>query len=266
MTKRSFMDRIRKHFLLFTAASVVICPFTITVHFALFPQLPFYFVSLFVDMQPILFRSILIPCSFVYWLILRNIVASMMLYNNMTVNYAMTVYPIICNELRINKPPYRTVRHLREPPTLTTFYRSVEILTKEYNHIYRPVFVTVHIIITQFILVIIFGLILAWNEIDNIIKSNLIAVAVMTVILWAGILQFGGWLVNNSIETFYSWKFISYLHPKRKFLSKFRKSCRPLGIRVDENYGQVLVKKKSVLKFIKSIIKGTLNGLLALHD
>jgi len=264
LNKRSFSDRIRIQFLILSSIIIISFSTAVTLHFLLFPTTPIYITSFLVGMKPIILIPILIVCSLFCLLTSYCVMSTIMLYTNLTFNYAMTLHPIISHELLIRAPPYRTIRRLREPYTLTLFYRSLEVLTKKFNHLFRPVIVITQMIIYQLILVAIYGLITSWDQLDAIMKSYLIIAASVPMIFWGVVLQFGGSLVNNSIRTLKSWKMFPRSHSQRKFFSKFRKSCRPLGIRVDEDYGQLLIKKKSVLNFLKSIVKGTLKGLLAL--
>jgi hypothetical protein len=160
---------------------------------------------------------------------------------------------------------YTTKLVLRKPTELQRFYRSLEILVSLFNHTVRPIIIPLQSLIGNFSVFCNVTLITEWTKMDGVLKIILSVWAIIALFSWGPILHFGRRFHANSCATVKSWKFFEWPKKEKKHLSKFRKSCRPLGIRVEEVYGQLCMRKLSVLKFMKGICKGTFGAILALE-
>ncbi len=76
-------------------------------------------------------------------------------------------------------------------------------------------------------------------------------------------LEISGRIHEDAKKTIKSWKNIEFssLH-ERKYMSRFRKCCRPLKLGIE---GTFTIKRLSVLKFMRAIIKGTFRALVIGH-
>lgn len=84
----------------------------------------------------------------------------------------------------------------------------------------------------------------------------------MIQIIWAWILEICGRYNAESKKTLDSWKFLEHRgKEEKKLMSKVRKSCRPFSF---GEKGIFVIKRMTVLKFLRGIVKGTFRALLTL--
>jgi hypothetical protein len=244
-------------------SSTLLLPAIVSSHYFLFPHMPMYPISILRN-DTSYFKIIYLANGVNYYLVLVAVFFNLSYIVCMFFNFAIIACPLLHNELRPNRASYRTLSYLREPGTLTGFYRTLEIMLKLFNQTFRPVILPAQSLMSQFNVYCNFTLITYWGEMDEAMKMILISWAVISISSWTPILQFGGWFNANAIQTVKSWKYLDWGKNDKKFLSKFRKSCRPLGIRVEGRYGQYCIRRKTVLKYIKGVTKETFTAIIAL--
>jgi hypothetical protein len=246
--------------------SVCVFPLVAVTHFLAFPDTPVYMTSLIVitsRKKDVLFYLSYSGEAVLWWLVSSWVVSHVVFIATFFANFSISICPIINCELRSNRKSYGTIDQLRNVNSLVKFYRGVEYIVKLYNESSQPTVLPLNFAVTQFSLYCTYTLITGWNSIDQTMKLVLILALFSAVAPWTAFLRFGGWFLMNSKETLRSWKHFKILcNEDSKYLSKFKKSCRPLAMRAEEDYGQYMVKRLSLLKFLHRIIKQTLSALL----
>jgi hypothetical protein len=265
--KRPIFNYLRKCYQFIAILASILIPFTVFCHFLAFPRNPVYLASLVPEENNSVFLIAGLINGIFYFCTLMGVMFRLIFILSILVNFALSLYPLISCELRSNRNSYRTMSCLRTPHILIPFYRNLEVMVKLFNEIIRPSIIPMQAMITQFTLFSVYTLMVGWSKADMefVVKVILLLGIVAAVGCWSFLLQFGGWFSENSSKTLNSWKFFKLKKQEKKYLSKFRKSCRPLCIRVDEEYGQCRIGRLSVLKFLKGIIRGIFRALLTLH-
>jgi len=166
--------------------------------------------------------------------------------------------PLIRKEFRPNQSGYTTSNRMRIPYNLMHAYRTVEVVHRMGMDLIGKLILPYYTIAGQFILFCnVLGL---QEETTDVILLLLSFVAQCTAF---SALEFGGKFSKNAIATVKSWKYLNYSYFDKKWLNKFRKSCIPLRI---ETKGYFVVKRLTVLKFLRSIVKGTFRALITLNN
>jgi hypothetical protein len=157
---------------------------------------------------------------------------------------------------------YRTKDELRRVPNLVLEYRKVELLHKQGMIVYGILLIPGQSLLTQFILYSNFTLIRHWTDLGHTMQFIIVSLSFMVFTFWCVILEISGRFYVNSITLLKSWKMLEFKSKgEAKFMSKFKKGCRPLSIGLQ---GYMKVKRLTVLKFMKSIVGGTFRALLTL--
>jgi hypothetical protein len=164
------------------------------------------------------------------------------------------------NEFRPNQSRYRTINALRKPMNLVLEYRMVEILHKLGMSTFGSLLLPFHILMGQFILFSNVSALRGGKDFD----FNFIILSFYAQAAWFCVLEFGGRFHKNSTKTVKSWKYFNFkTKAEAKYMSKFRKACVPLCL---EAKGVFSVKRLSVLKFIRSVVRGTFRAVLTLNS
>jgi hypothetical protein len=178
--------------------------------------------------------------------------------------HTAAVVPILSNEL-MGAPKtrkYRTKDELRRLPNLVFEYRKIELLHKQSMMIYGILIIPAQSLLAQFILYSNFTLIRHWSDLGRTMQVMILVLSFAMFTSWCLILEISGRFHVNSIRLLKSWKMLEFRSKyEAKYLSKFRKGCRPLSIGLP---GYIKIKRLTVLKFMKGIVGGTFRALLTL--
>lgn len=173
-----------------------------------------------------------------------------------------TVVPFVLQELNTGNKYYKTIPSLRSPEKLILAYRQVQVLFTNIVPIYGRLLVPAQTLITQLVIFASFLLCKHKNKMDDTMKMVLISWAFLSTITWLGVLQLGGHLHKNGKQLLKSWKFHKWANREEtRIMNKFRKSCKPLMM---HHGGTYIIKRITVLKFIRGLIKGIFRTLLTL--
>ncbi|CAL8125326.1 unnamed protein product [Orchesella dallaii] len=176
--------------------------------------------------------------------------------------YALVVVPFILKELRLGRRYYVSVPALRQPANLMMAYRTAQILHERVLNIFQYLIVPLQTVITNLIIfccvmIIKYGRNLKPSSIGMLVSWGLFGLG-----FWYLVLLLGGYLYMNGKKVLLSWKY--HLWNRRaeaKMMSKFRRSCRPIMINFGRTY---VIKRLSVLKFLRGVSRGILRTLLTL--
>jgi hypothetical protein len=161
-------------------------------------------------------------------------------FSNLLPYYAKGTGHLIGMEFDVSRKSHLSKSELRDPKTFPQIYRSFEILHKIGMHATGRTLLP-----------------LDTSSIAILFVSSLGQQA-----SWLAVLEFAGSFHKNSKEAIYSWKYIKCKNSgDAKYLRKFRRSCRTLGI---GEQGLFIIKRLSVIKFTRDVIKGTAKALVAL--
>lgn len=88
----------------------------------------------------------------------------------------------------------------------------------------------------------------------------LVTYSIVIQVVWAIVLELAGRFHRDWKITLDSWSHLEFdTAMERKLMAKFRRNCYPMAM---GKRGLFTVKKVSVLKFFRAIIKGTFRALL----
>jgi hypothetical protein len=99
------------------------------------------------------------------------------------------------------------------------------------------------------------------------VSKGLLGIAGAALLLfWVGVLETAGRFSKLSRSSIKSWMKEggqSKLRYERKFIGKFCKSCKPLGMGLE---GFFVVRRLSAVKFLRFVTKGTFQALVTLNQ
>jgi len=173
-----------------------------------------------------------------------------------------TVVPILKREMRIGLSPhsYRTRLSLRSAKNIPIEYKAIGILHMKGMQIYGLIIIPYHFLISQFILYANFTLIRHRDELELIMQLGVIVLNITVLGFWGTVLEVSGWFHSEVIKTIRSWKAVQFgTTLEYKSFRKFKKSCLPIVIGYQK---LVQIKRLTVLKFMRAIVKGTFRALL----
>lgn len=177
----------------------------------------------------------------------------------LSLSYFAFFGPIMEKDFMPKQKSYNTIDALRTPKCLPIVYRSMEILHKNMISIVAFVIIPIQSINTQL------SVLCNYNLIKHPISTSTVISfgwTLYVLIVWTSVLEFCGWTHSQGKMVIRSWKFFDWKNKKDlKYISKFRRSCRPLSVRAG---GAYCIKRINVLKFLRAIAVGTFRALLAL--
>jgi hypothetical protein len=157
---------------------------------------------------------------------------------------------------------YRTSHKMRRVENFPTEYRTLELLHKRGIAFYGLIIIPAQTLFGQFILYSNYTLIRHWNELGIVMKYLILFIDLTVIFFWNVTLEACGRFHMDATKAQKSWKLLPVRNNKEaKYLSKFRKSSRPLAIGAGEIFK---IKRLTVLKFLRGIVKGTFRALLTI--
>lgn len=172
--------------------------------------------------------------------------------------------PIHYTEFNVKLPSSRhtTFPEFRSVAHLPTEYRKAELLHLYSMKVWGIYILPFQVLAMQFVLYTNFVLIRNWDHLGALTRSLLLCWTIAIQIFWYFVLHVGGHFYLYAKANRDSWKFMVVKDSwEAKYMSKFRKSTRPLGI---GHQGYFIIKPLSVLKFFKGVVKGTIRVLLTI--
>lgn len=179
--------------------------------------------------------------------------------------YGVIVVPFILLEFRLGrKRRYFAVNSLRRPPCIWVGWRTVQLLQNQINTLLGVYIAPTQAIFGQMVVTCVFMLFHYNNELSVANKIGLCVWIVLVTIFWSLVLLMGGLVHFYGLKVIDSWKYHDWKEISmrdKKAMKKFRKSCRPLAIGYGNTY---VIKRLTVLKFIRSLIRGIFRALMTL--
>jgi hypothetical protein len=236
-------------------------PIILTMHFILYPNSNIY---LLLSWIPSSLRNywltVVLYGGFWFWIQLAcwsAIIISLIFM----ASYAVVIIPLVYVELVKGRKSYKTNSSLRWGQNLALEYRKLEVLHLNLNDAFGWLILPQGALIGDAILFCNYALISIGDELDGITATVLVTFAAGLMIIWVSVLEAGGVFHKQAIELQESWKYSKWTTKgETLFMKKFRKSCRPLGIRCG---GVFCVKRLTGQEFVQGIVSGTLRILLA---
>lgn len=197
--------------------------------------------------------------------------------------FTVSVLVVVMRELHVTQIDGKSLKLLRTPFYLPLEYRCVQLIHKQLMQIAGLLLGFLHSVLGHFILFCNYSILKQWDVIDSytkvggnkwriqsvnynwyifLIQGMLGTWSILMQIMWGIILQLSGGVYPMVRDTLDSWKFMTCRNVlDKKYMSKFRKSCRPFVVGEE---GVFVIKQLSVLKFFRSVVKGTFKALLTL--
>jgi len=234
-----------------------------TIHHALFPHDPAYIGSLIAeDDLSIPLVKYTFAIGYFIGLVFMLTLVGLQLIAIMSFMYVLAM--VLLPEFQLGRPKshYDTLGSLRTFQNLPLQYRCLQILHAEYLDVGACLIIPLQTLGTNFILFCNFILITKWDTIKDLNKLILLMGSVIGVVVIGGVLDCAGKLYSIGENVLKSWKFCDWgSRWRNKYMQKFRKSCKPIRVHYKSSY---TIKKLTVLKFIRGIVRGTFRSLLAL--
>lgn len=180
--------------------------------------------------------------------------------------YGVLIVPFVLLEFRVDRNPskYFACHELRMPPMLCNAWRTVQTLQQTFNDLIGIILVPTQFFCGKLVVVVAFLIIKQGNELPMSKRVMWTTWAICLGLFWSLVLLMGGYIHMYGRKILVSWKYhkwIGLTKVERKMMSKFRKSCYPLSISYGKTY---IIKRLSVLKFIRGITAGIFRALLTI--
>lgn len=231
-----------------------------------------FILQLIYDPASMLAIGALIPPNFFYC---GFKIAVILFYSFMTIvlltNTLVVVICIFCygyfvintlhKELHLGLPGgYLAPPHTREADTIRLWYRAFQLLNGNIM-----CFVGLYVALSSVICTLsaIYGiatLFRFWGMLNVVAKTLLVLLTIVTLIIWAFIAEVGRMFFTRGNKLLGSWKRNQWKSKQeRELMRRFEQSCPPILIA----YGRELVLRRvSILKFCRGVIRGTKRVLL----
>jgi hypothetical protein len=203
--------------------------------------------------------TIVLYCTLWFWTQLA-FWSALVLFLILITSYALLIMPIVQTELAKGRESYTTSSSLRWGKNITLEYRKIEVLHLNVNEAFGWLVILEQALIADSIMFCNYAMITIGKELDGATGAVLIIFAAVLMLTMFSVLEASGMFHNQAIELLESWKYGNWSTKRERLLmDKFRKSCKPLGLR---SGGVYCVKRLTGLKFVQGIIVGTLRILL----
>ncbi|CAL8125318.1 unnamed protein product [Orchesella dallaii] len=225
-----------------------------------FPNTPAFVGSILPEATPLPIRLLvayIYPC---YYLAIAGM--NFYTYAIITFVYGIIFIPFVLREFRLGRRNYLSYDQLRQPPMIITAYRAVQILQRKSTDLFGQMLVPMQTLMGNIVVSCAYMIIKHRGILKPTTVAMLLGFSTTCGIFWGLILLLGGYINLYAKRILDSWKY----HPwptkqDRKLMRKFRKSCTPLML----NYGKTyIIKRLTVLKFIRGLSNGILRALLTL--
>ncbi|OXA48075.1 hypothetical protein Fcan01_16918 [Folsomia candida] len=177
----------------------------------------------------------------------------------------------LLQELTITRKP-RQIRKFKCSPELGAHaehlvfvYRSLQLAVMEIRLVFGKYFPLTQSFLGQLAISTGYLLIAENKKLDLATRMTFMLCVPFAVLSWALLLACAGKIQKSAKDCLTSWKGNGdhwELRGDRKYMSKFRKSCKSLYLGLD---GFMVVTHRSVMKFMQGIIRGVFRALLALR-
>ncbi|OXA65094.1 hypothetical protein Fcan01_00673 [Folsomia candida] len=184
--------------------------------------------------------------------------------------YMILIVPLLRDELclfaKIPARQYRCSNELRQlPQNLGHAYRSLQLLDKLLSLTTGPLLPLMHSIFGHLAISAGYQIIMAGVGGDSKRTALFLAMFGM-VVVWISVISVAAKLQKESVKCILSWKTGVQIHWRsgkdRKYMAKFRKSCKPLYIGY---LGYLRITPMTVLKFVQGVVRGTFRSVLAMR-
>lgn len=225
-----------------------------------FPHFPIFFGSILSPSAPFLLK---LPICYMLP-IYSNFMLAVNSFLIVLTCYAYGVYfvPFVIIHLHMGRSKYSSISALRKPPTLLNAYRSVQVFQQQVNNLIGIFIMPTQVMISQIVIVSCYTMIRQAGLMKPSTIYMLGCWAGATFGFWAFQLLIGGYLHFYGSKVLNSWKYHRWENKaEKKLMGKFRKSCKPVCLSYKTVY---IIKRLTVLRFIRSISRGILRALLTL--
>jgi len=260
--EKSLIHRYRDYFMIACHFCCMFCSLLIMFHYFMFPN------SIYVnDLLPLNFQNSSLAYLLIGIFYTCNCCFAWMTelhFDTMAWMYFFFIILTGLREITGKKSHYNTTQALREPENLIHTFRCVQILHKSCMRIFGSFVFISQGFVSQAILMSNYTLIRHWDKLDRVSSCMLIVISLAFQALWLTVLRCGGLFQMHSVRTLKSWKYLKFNSKSdAKYVSKFRKSCKPLRIGIEEFF---TIRRLTILKFMRGIVKGTFRALLTLEN
>ncbi|OXA61343.1 hypothetical protein Fcan01_01380 [Folsomia candida] len=246
--------------ILLTVSTCILFPLTITFYFTFFPNSAIYPGNIVpgghLMKDNLLFK--LICVSYCTWL------ACMTWYSIMSFVVMGTIYIasifLVIREFKIDSSVHYALHALRTPNYLMDEYTTLHLLHQDLMKTFGQVFIFGHFVCSNMCIFCIYAVMRHWHDINTSTMILLSLWSVMIQIIWGMVLEVIGRFHLYLIKTMRSWKRVQFTNnTEAKLFFKCKRSKKPLIIGKDR---VLTIKRLTVLKFFRQIIKATFRALL----
>ncbi|XP_035702457.1 uncharacterized protein LOC118433988 [Folsomia candida] len=236
--------------------SCAMFPCVVTVD-AYFNPRPYFLTSLVVGDNFLLKLTLLFGQMWIYSCENSVVVAHAVTF----ITFSTATHAILF-DMRPNRKNYQTYNSLRRPRDLVLCYKGFAYLVTIFNEIYRDVAMPANNVFTLVTVLSNFAIIRNAHDHSAYFTVVFCALSLFSGFAWSTILTFSSKLSVISNGTINSWKYFQLKNASdAKYLSKIRKSCRPMRLACGGFY---YIDPIRVFRFAHSILWGTLRIKLLL--
>lgn len=210
------------------------------------------------------FKYAIVQCSYglaIAWMAM-SVCSMLALSTSALFIYYHLVLPIQAKEFRVGAavrgqkalPDLRTVQHL------PSVYRCMEYLTNFQNRVLSQSLIPVQTVVLYLVLFCNTMLIKHWNRLNFTLRVTFITITGAGCLGWIFVIKTLSLCSVWNKKTRASWKRNNW--GKRAdglYMARFARSCKPMCVCFGKYY---MVQPKSVLKFLRSVSRGTFRVLL----
>jgi len=237
------------------------CPWLVAAHYFMYPKFPAYIFSILPEFCFNFYTYIIFGLYYVF--ALHIVFGNLVILANFLCCKMLLLFTILPTEFmglrNAKKHLYKSRESLRSAEKLFLEYRAMDLLLMKMTIVLGPLIIPVQAVITNLSLFCNYTIIREWDQLDKTTVVILLFWTSGVLVCWLGVLEVGGWLNSGGSKILQSWKHFNWPALERKILNKQKKACRPYAVRVQSYY---CIKRLSILKFLKGIVKGTFRALL----
>lgn len=231
----------------------------ISAFFILFPDFPNLFGSIFPNCGPWV-----ILCSGVHLYSVFLYVFQVLFVLVCAAAYGIILIPVVTHEFRVGRKSYASISSLREPVNLTIAYRSSQVFHNQLNKCLGYILFPAQTMATLLFIFSSYMIIRMRADMEILQICVLSALSVISFSAWSIVLVIFGHVNFGGNKVLASWKKADWKSRwEKKFMNKFRVSCRPITICWGKYF---VVRPVSLLVYLRGLTRGLVRTLLALDE
>ncbi len=237
-------------------------PFFVFTHFLILPRHPLHMPSLLPPHSLPFYAALFVYLPVILYSLLHFAQLMKTGFHFFT-GLFLLILSLLRRELRVTQGRLSSTKIIEHPADIAIVYRSLQLIMKDISAIFGNYLPLVQGIMGQMAILAGYVAIGGNGNLASVVPLLAIPFFVLT---WAVMLFRAGNVNSKSKSCCQSWKRgeieKEWSRGEVRYMSKFRRSCKPIDFHCQ---GMMTITKKTVIKFVQGIVRGTLRMLLALE-